>query len=309
MSGPGELERGYRRLLAWYPAGHRRAHEEEMLGVLLAGARSGQRRPGIAESADLIWGALRIRLHPGQGESSDPRWRDALAVVSVVMPLLLLLETAVLLLLAYLSLPHAGFSPLQAGLQLVVQGQLVLAALVLLRLRRVAALVTVAMMIWFAAIVVTASAYNVPELAFYIFFFGLEAAALLASPGPQRGLQFLTWKLSSLLAIAAVAAGIFATYASLPISRAALQVTAIAVIAVIAAGLALASSLGRRILVLLAIPACSFATAVVWPTPDAVTPGSAVLTYLPPLLILCLAIVAVRRSARRVIPRDGGPAT
>jgi hypothetical protein len=39
-----------------------------------------------------------------------------------------------------------------------------------------------------------------------------------------------------------------------------------------------------------------------------VTPGSAALTYLPPLLILCLAIVAVRRSARRVIPRDGGPA-
>ena len=50
-----------------------------------------------------------------------------------------------------------------------------------------------------------------------------------------------------------------------------MQVIAIAVIAVIVAGLALASSLGRRILVLLAIPACSFATAVVRTWRDAVT--------------------------------------
>ena len=98
------------------------------------------------------------------------------------MPLLLLLETTVSLLLASLFLPHARLSPPQAGLQLVVQGQLALAALVLLRLRRVAALVTVAMMIWFAAVVVTASACNVPGLAFCIFFSGWRQLPCLRQP-------------------------------------------------------------------------------------------------------------------------------
>jgi hypothetical protein len=61
---PGGLERGYRRLLACYPPAFRRENEEEMLGVLLACARDGQQRPGLAESADLVKGALRLRLWP-----------------------------------------------------------------------------------------------------------------------------------------------------------------------------------------------------------------------------------------------------
>ena len=40
------LERRYRRLLRCYPPGHRQVHQEEMLGVLLATARPGQRAPG-----------------------------------------------------------------------------------------------------------------------------------------------------------------------------------------------------------------------------------------------------------------------
>jgi hypothetical protein len=47
-------------------------------------------------SADLIWGALLIRLRPASHGSADPRWRDALAVVSVVLPLLFLLYFAVI---------------------------------------------------------------------------------------------------------------------------------------------------------------------------------------------------------------------
>ena len=38
MSDPPALERGYRRLLVWYPRAFRREHEEEMLTVLLAEA-------------------------------------------------------------------------------------------------------------------------------------------------------------------------------------------------------------------------------------------------------------------------------
>jgi hypothetical protein len=60
---PG-LERRYRRLLACYPRAFRRENEEEILAVLLACAEEGQQRPGMASSADLIRGAIRMRLRP-----------------------------------------------------------------------------------------------------------------------------------------------------------------------------------------------------------------------------------------------------
>jgi len=40
------LERRYRRLLAWYSDEHPGVHGEEMIGVLLASAGGGRRRPG-----------------------------------------------------------------------------------------------------------------------------------------------------------------------------------------------------------------------------------------------------------------------
>jgi hypothetical protein len=57
-----ELERAYRRLVAWYPRSFRRDNEDEIVSVLLATAPDGLRRPGIAESADLIKGAVRMRM-------------------------------------------------------------------------------------------------------------------------------------------------------------------------------------------------------------------------------------------------------
>lgn len=62
--GMGELERRYRRLLACYPQGYRRENGEEILAVLLACARDGQQRPGLAATADLIKAAMRMRLFP-----------------------------------------------------------------------------------------------------------------------------------------------------------------------------------------------------------------------------------------------------
>ena len=64
-----DLERGYRRLLACYPRSFRKDSEEELLTVLLATAAEGQRRPSLAESADLLRGALRMRM----GLSRTPR--------------------------------------------------------------------------------------------------------------------------------------------------------------------------------------------------------------------------------------------
>ncbi len=120
-------EKFYRRLLALYPKDHRREHAEEMVGVLLAAAgaarvraprpvawalRAGQH---TADSADLVAGALRIRGRMAAARVrraawfrwtvGDARWSDALAVVSVVAPLLLLVAA-----LAEIHIPQAAAS-------------------------------------------------------------------------------------------------------------------------------------------------------------------------------------------------------
>lgn len=64
MTPDTELERSYRRWLKWYPAAFRREHEEEILGVLMAGARDGQRRPELSDCVDLWSNGLRMRLRP-----------------------------------------------------------------------------------------------------------------------------------------------------------------------------------------------------------------------------------------------------
>jgi hypothetical protein len=62
VSDPTQLERRYRRLLAFYPEAFRREHEQEMLSVLIAGAAEGQRRPSLAEAIDLVSNAILMRL-------------------------------------------------------------------------------------------------------------------------------------------------------------------------------------------------------------------------------------------------------
>ena len=70
MTDHEHLERAYRRLLAWYPRKFRRENEQEILAVLMADAPDGQRRPGLAESADLIRSGLWLRLRPGVPRSA-----------------------------------------------------------------------------------------------------------------------------------------------------------------------------------------------------------------------------------------------
>jgi hypothetical protein len=75
------LERGYRRLLAFYPARYRHVHEEEILAVLMTEAPEGESRPSLAEAADLIMGALRVRCQPVRGGLAGPGWRGILALM------------------------------------------------------------------------------------------------------------------------------------------------------------------------------------------------------------------------------------
>lgn len=73
VSGQARLERRYRRLLACYPRAFRGENEEEILAVLLACAEEGQQRPGLAASADLIKGAVQVRLRPAPGQPRNVR--------------------------------------------------------------------------------------------------------------------------------------------------------------------------------------------------------------------------------------------
>ena len=95
MTDQANLERGYRRLLAWYPRAFRRENGQEILAVLMACAPDGPRRPGLAESADLIKNGLRMRLRPGVPRSAGTvraavRFMYAGAAVSTVNLILLL---------------------------------------------------------------------------------------------------------------------------------------------------------------------------------------------------------------------------
>jgi hypothetical protein len=80
MTDTADLERGYRRWLRWYPKSFRREHEAEILAVLLAGARAGQRQPAPMECLDLLRSALWMRLGPRVPRSN----RAAFAAVKLM---------------------------------------------------------------------------------------------------------------------------------------------------------------------------------------------------------------------------------
>jgi hypothetical protein len=301
------LERGYRRLLACYPAWYRQVHEDEMLAVLMTGAAPAKRRPGIAEAADLLWGALRIRCQPTRAREAEPAWRDALAVLSVILPLIIVVsvvvnEARVLLLMsgspfAFRFLPWALRWALRQLAAPLAMGALVPLAL---RMRRLAALAGTGLLILLVALV--ASRPSVLPIGDIIVFpaIGLQTVALAASPGPRRGLKILTWKHAALVVIATV----LVWTRVIPVN----PVARLVVLAVIGARMAQASPLGRWLLLFLAIPAYPlfffgeppFSPLGGWGWGLDFLPSTAdliVACYLPPAALTVLAAVAARRAS------------
>ena len=80
MSEIADLEQRYRSWLRWYPKSFRHEHEEEMLGVLMAGGRADHCRPEPVECLDLVRGALCVRLRPRVPRSD----RSAFAAVRLM---------------------------------------------------------------------------------------------------------------------------------------------------------------------------------------------------------------------------------
>ena len=249
------LECGYRLLLACYPAAYRRVHQEEMLAVLMTAAPHRSRRPGIREAADLIWGALRVRCQPSRN-GAEPGWQDALAVVSVLLPLIVFITTVVhvagpLSVILDGGAPHFFRNMFPLWLLSQFTGPLALLALSLLRLQRIATRATMALLIGLAYLAILSYWAGGPDPVgvstigggpYLMLALGLEMAAVTASPGRRRGLQLVTWKHVALTVIAAVAVAT----TSYPWT--------LVVIPVICAAMVLTSSLGRWLLVLLAIP-------------------------------------------------------
>ena len=119
-----DLENRYRRLVALYPREHQERHGEEMLGVLLAGAGK-HARPGLGETADLLWNAARLHLRRLVTPNGVPT-RDVLAGVALLGPLAMLLGATAALhqvvtdwgvgRLALLTEPAASMSPSASGM-------------------------------------------------------------------------------------------------------------------------------------------------------------------------------------------------
>jgi hypothetical protein len=91
VSESASLERGYRRLLAFYPKSFRRENGEEILAVLLACAQDGQTRPSLEAAVDLLKGAARMRLRPRPGQprsvfaASRLMWAGAAAELAALI--------------------------------------------------------------------------------------------------------------------------------------------------------------------------------------------------------------------------------
>jgi len=350
------MEKRYRRLLALYPKDHRREHAEEMVGVLLAAAADDARvrapepvawalRFGqhTADSADLIAGAARIRGRMALNRIRrarlfswtvrDQRWSDALAVVSVVAPLLLLVAA-----LAEFHIPQAVASSitrhpdwrLSAALGLadlpLACGAPAVALLAFLRLRWLAGIGALATAIGQVAAGVfgsipTFNGYASPAVAFIVLLACTAAAALLLSPGPDRGLALLTREGTALVGAGALILGGFSVggsawlgYPSSASSGFGGEVAGLpadlliaGVLGVVALG-CLRAPVSRRVLALLAIPVIPYA--VLWqeklasdlfgpPGAPAIIPSSLPLLYLPPLILACVIIAGTRLSRRR----------
>lgn len=352
------MERWYRRLLALYPKDHRREHAEEMVGVLLAADGDAQVRAPkpvawalrfgqhAADSADLVGGALRIRgrialnrlrrTHWLSWTVRDQRWSDALAVVSVVAPLLLLVAA-----LTEFRIPQAVASSITGHPHWELTATLGLAdlpmaagapgvtLLVFLRLRRLAGLGALATAIGqvAAGAVPAFAGYADPAVAFTVLLSCMAAVALLFSPGPDRGLALLTRSGTALVGAAALILGGFSVGGDVWFGARPTQsedfggkvagLPADLLIAAVLVGVAAAclrAPVSRRVLVLLAIPVIPYA--FLWQEKlavdlfgqpgggSAIIPSSIPLLYLPPLLLASLVLFGTWLARRRAGERD-----
>jgi hypothetical protein len=199
VSAEAALERHYRRLLVCYPARHRAAYGEEMIGVLLACTPAGRRWPRLADAFDLVRGGLRSRIRLTRGSGLAPPWSDVLAVLTLVAPALLaIIAVPSLVERLAIELTARWFPPQMAVSTAAIVLGTALPPLLAWSGRRRVACATAAIA---AAFFLSNGGYaligrlgpDAEQLSFAMML-ALEAVALATSPGPRRGRAILSAK-------------------------------------------------------------------------------------------------------------------
>jgi hypothetical protein len=293
------LERRYRRLLAWFPVEHRREYGEEMIGVLLASAPEGRRRPRLADAFDLMTGGLRARFRRRGGGLVDAHWPDSLAVCSVGLPVMLLAALAVNYL--WNLLPALDFYGVSDFYLPVLA--LALPPLIALRYRRTAAVAALVAAAWFWFLLLRSLTVWIDGLeASYCVALLVQVIALAGSPGPRRAAAIMNWKTWLVLSAAGITMGAASVYYPWSLLTWQAAAAVVAFLAAVGAGLVvtLARPVALWLLLLLAVPAvpCAvwvlqFAAAMAGNASQDLFP---VLAFLPVLLLACVSAVAAWQS-------------
>jgi hypothetical protein len=329
MTESAGLERGYRRLLAVYPQSFRREHEDEMLGVLMACAGPGQRRPRLAEAVDVIRGALGMRLRRAVGPAGREAWADALMLISLAAPVLVVMAAVLEIALPYHLAPQdrtpylyelGGPSLLSLpGFDVIVGSQVIIAVAVLLGWRRLALLAAVVAAVLFAP----AANYGspIPLSALTGTAVLLELVALTGPPGGREIRWLLRWREGATLLLAAAAIELLTVMSSMSSDQAQIgirlrpgawkmlpspsirgYVAAVLVLTIAAVGLALMFAIGRYFLLLAAmcypvvmelIQAVRTRTDMVESLPG----GHYILLFVPSVLLLAAIMTCSHRLA------------
>jgi hypothetical protein len=283
-AGAAVLERRYRRLLRCYPPAHRALHREEMLGVLLAAARPGQRTPGLRETVNLAACGLVIRVRRIPGWLAADAGQDALAVVSLITPAVVLILIALELGALYATwsgfwqqllpvLPSLGQGAESAdplGLVVVAAAPIAWLAVVLLGLagRRgaAAAIASASLTIAWLALLTASVQQGVFPPGGLLQFLGssvpvvlasLAACSLALSPGPRRGLAIVGWRRACLM-ITGLSAGfgfplvVLLVRPAAPVGDLAFRLLGVLAIALAVAVMRVRGPAGRRVAGLLA---------------------------------------------------------
>ncbi|MFB9927647.1 hypothetical protein ACFORO_20570 [Amycolatopsis halotolerans] len=291
-----DLERRYRRLLALYPRAHRDVHGEEMLGVLLDGAGN-RSTPGKTETLDLVWGAVQVRWRHTLGGHGR---RDALAIVSLLAPLLLLTGAASTV-REIRTVSRMDGWPLRMWLSALADvpvwtAWLAAAVLGVCGLRRasvaLAWLATAALLS--VAILDPARHWAVDVTAGWVLLSVFAAVAMTVSPGPRRALALLgRWRLAILVSTVAVLLALTTTARGMHLPLAQL-VQLVVLVAGVFAACRISTRGGRRAALILLAPliaapivarvlgqldAYQVLPVVIYAVPIAVTLGIAVLLH------------------------------
>jgi hypothetical protein len=317
------LERRYRRLLAWYPPEHRRRFSDEMVGVLLAAAPDGARRPELAGTIDLVRGGLQARFRSGMRWLGGADWPGSLAVCSVAVPVILAAYFAarwlrVVIVGIQSGYGYANLVSVQMESALIV-ATLLAPPLLALRWRRIASAVAVTLAGWYV-VIIFASVPNYlstlgitglsqwPWLAYGEGVSGsiallLGAAGLAWSPGPRRGIQILGVKSWLLLIMPAFALGLAQTYLwAEPLWLVTVIVIAALVVVAIGLVLTIAGPAARGLVLLLAAPAYPCAVWIIGYSryyTNHVSGFPVKTLFAPTILFVGLAAVFIWRGSRR----------